>query len=167
MIESDVSEWPVATLDGVTAVELLARVSPGNPIVVRRVIDAPASLLWAWLADVESSIPAFDRTVRSVTVRQREGNRLTMAVRQWRLPPVRFVCHVGAQHIVMTGPKRLYTVAYGIRAIDQGRTLFAQFEGNPSRFGRLFAGVVARHVGHDADAVKRLVDGLATRRTGE
>lgn len=70
------SEWPTAQLHGAELVSLLAKSAPGL-CLVERVIDAPAVEAWSWLADLEQSIPAFDRTVRQVDIVERRAPLVT------------------------------------------------------------------------------------------
>lgn len=153
--------WPSASIDGVTSVELLAQ-RVGSPRIVRRVIDAPIDIAWSWLANIETSIPAFDRTVHHVNIHDRTADLVLMTVKSPFLPALPFRCHFGDHHLAMTGPARLYTVILGVSALGPNRTLYVQCEAIPRRLGRLAARLIARHVNHDANEVKRLIEATHT-----
>jgi hypothetical protein len=151
------SSWPSASIDGVATVEVLAA-AIGSPALIRRVIEAPVDVAWGWLANIETSIPAFDRTVNRVDITDRSGDLVRMTVKSPFMPVLPFRCHFGQRHVTMTGPARLYTVMFGVSALGPDRTLYVQCEAIPRRPGHLAARLIGRHVQHDANEVKRLIE---------
>ncbi len=163
MTVENIEAWPVATLDGVSRIRLLARVLP-NVHVAERVIDAPFGRVWEFLHDIETSVPMFDENVLEVAiVRRRSATQLDMRVRARFSPAVPFRCEMGEGHIVMNAPGGLYVVGIGVRPRTDGTTEYVQFEGVPNRAGGVGRGWVGRHVERDADAFKRIVESDAPR----
>ncbi len=72
--------WPVAELDPVRRLEVLARSIPGAR-VARRTIDAPFADVWAVMSDLESELGRFQPDLRRVRVVAREGERLVVSAR--------------------------------------------------------------------------------------
>ncbi len=70
---------PEARLDRIARLHVLAAGLPGC-VVVETVLDAPFDRAWAWLADLERSVPAFDRDVADLrVVRRRPADPATPA----------------------------------------------------------------------------------------
>ena len=61
-------DWPVADLDPVRRLAVLAATVPGGAIVVEEVIDAPFERVWAVAGDLEHEFPLLVRNVRSMRV---------------------------------------------------------------------------------------------------
>jgi hypothetical protein len=149
--------WPQAKIDGVARVHVLASAIP-HVHLVERLIDVPYERAWRFLEDIEASVPAFDTEVQRLVITKRDGNLLRMKVRARYSPPLPFVCEMGDSHLVMRAPANLYVVAFGARAVGSGQTLYAQFEGSPRSIGRVATRRIARHVAHDADRLKSLLE---------
>jgi len=136
------TEWPTARLDPVRQLRVLAEVLQGVGLV-ERVLDAPYEQLWAFLQDLERSVPAFDPMVRSLRVLAREGERLTVATWMPRLPiPLRFQVELRDGWCLMRS--RLYLV--GMAAVPLGdQTRYAHLEGLPVRGLAYAAAAVPPH----------------------
>jgi hypothetical protein len=67
--------WPVADLDVIGRLSVLAAVVPGAVVAETR-IDAPFEQVWAVAADLEHELPHYLRDVRSMRITQRSGERL-------------------------------------------------------------------------------------------
>ena len=67
--------WPVADLDAIHRLRVLAAAMPGA-FVAETTIDAPFEQVWAVAADLEHELPAYLPDVRSFTITRRGGERL-------------------------------------------------------------------------------------------
>ena len=145
--------WPTATLDPVRRLHVLADTVPGTALVERE-IDRPFDDVWAFLSDVERSVPSYDRTVPWLRITQRAGEHL----KAWA-GPFPFRIRLVPGFMWMQTPGRLYVVGQAARPLGADRTLIAHLEGSP-RFRSLSERVVRRHVEHDLDGiVRRLTEG--------
>ena len=157
MTNNDTTRWPHAHFDAVDHLSLIAHTTPASRIV-ERVIDTPVHTVWEFVADLETSIPTFDRTVRSVRILEQHGNVLRMHVQPRLGPRMNFSCHLGHHRIVMAADHRLYLVGIAVRSLGPTHTLYAQLEGIPRRSGRPLNRFTRRHVARDADTVKSLLE---------
>jgi hypothetical protein len=125
------TDWPTAQLDPIRQLRVLAAVLPGVGLV-ERVLDSPYERVWAFLADLERSVPAFDPMVRSLRVLARDGEHLTVATRMPHLPiPLRFQVELRDGWCLMRS--RPYVVGMAAVPIPGGRTHYAHLEGLPVR----------------------------------
>jgi hypothetical protein len=166
--------WPVAQLDRVARLRVLAESLPGT-VVQERLIDAPFGDVWGFVADLETSVPAFDRDVARLRVVRSSGER--MRVHSWvpHLPgPVPFDVDLRPGWCWMVSSPRLYVVGMAAEAAGD-RTRFAHLEGlvvpGPGAARTLAAPLLRlsrrrhqRHVGRDLDGIER---GVAARRGRE
>jgi len=67
--------WPIAELDAVRRLEVLAAAVPGA-FFAESVVDAPFDAVWAVAADLEGELPRLLRNVRSVRILSSEGERV-------------------------------------------------------------------------------------------
>ena len=67
--------WPVADLDAVARMRVLAAALPGA-FLAEAVVDAPFDRVWAVAADLEGELPRLLRNVRTVRIVQVEGENL-------------------------------------------------------------------------------------------
>ena len=72
--------WPVADLDAIRRLRVLAAAAPGA-FVAETVIDAPFEQVWAVAADLEHELPAYLPDVRSFTITRRDGEQLEARAR--------------------------------------------------------------------------------------
>ncbi|NDL56918.1 hypothetical protein [Phytoactinopolyspora mesophila] len=72
--------WPVAEIDPVARLHILAAALPGA-VVVEGVIGTEPDRLWSVAADLERTVPAIQPHVRSLRIADRGDDRLTADVR--------------------------------------------------------------------------------------
>jgi hypothetical protein len=82
-LPADPDGWPTARLDRIARLRALAAALPGA-IVNEQVLDAPFDDVWAFIADLERSIPAFDGAVDRAAIDRHDGDHLDM--RTWKDP---------------------------------------------------------------------------------
>jgi hypothetical protein len=70
--------WPVADLDPVRRLRVLAAAARFPVYVSEVVLPAPVERVWAAAADLERALPSFISTVRSARITQAEGDRLEL-----------------------------------------------------------------------------------------
>jgi hypothetical protein len=125
------TQWPIAHLDPVRQLRVLAEVLPGVGLV-ERILDAPYERVWSFLEDLEHSVPAFDPMVRSLGVLARDGEHLTVATRMPHLPiPLRFEVELRDGWCLMRSP--LYLVGMAAVPLGEDQTRYAHLEGLPVR----------------------------------
>jgi hypothetical protein len=149
-----VSSWPVATLDPVRRLRVMAAALPGTGLV-ERVLDAPYDDVVAMWDDLEHSVPDLDPIVRSVRVVGRDGDRLRIVTRQLMVPvPVHFEVELLAGWCWMQS--RTYLVGMAAVPVGEDRTHYAHLEGTPWRIGRLARPLIRRLVRLDVAGVERV-----------
>lgn len=67
--------WPVADLDNVARLRILAAAQPSS-LFVDELVDAPFEAVWAIAADLENELPVLLPDVRSLRISRVEGERL-------------------------------------------------------------------------------------------
>lgn len=170
-----VPSLPSASLDRIARLRVLSAGLPGSA-VVETVLDAPFDEAWAWVADLERSVPAFDSDVARLRVVRREphpigGERLRIrtrytAVALW-IPAVIDV-HLALGWCWMVSRPQVYVVGMAAEP-DGDRTRFAHLEGLafniPRRLQPLLRPVLAvsswrhlRHIPHDMAGIARQVN---------
>ena len=70
--------WPVADLDQVRILRVLAAAVRFPVYVSEVVLAAPVERVWAAASDLEQALPGFISTVRSARITQAEGDRLEL-----------------------------------------------------------------------------------------
>ena len=70
--------WPVADLDPVRRLRVLAAAVRFPVYVSEVVLPAPVERVWAAAADLERALPSFISTVRSARITRAEGDRLEL-----------------------------------------------------------------------------------------
>ena len=159
--------WPVAALAPSARIRALAAGLPGVA-VVERVLDAPFDRVWGFIADLERSVPTFDREVARLRIVERDGTRLvaraTSSLRLGRAP-LRFDVDLEDGWCWMVARPQVYVVGMAAEPLagDPGRTRYLHLEGVP-RNGRLLGPLVRattaihrRHVVSDVDGIERAV----------
>jgi hypothetical protein len=73
-------DWPVAELDPIRSLKVMATTIPGA-VLSEIVVPAPFDQTWATAADLETALPLMIRDFRSVHVTQIESERLRVDVR--------------------------------------------------------------------------------------
>lgn len=156
--------WPTATLDPVARLRALAAGLPGV-VLHERTLDAPFDVVWGFVGDLERSVPAFDRSVASIEVLSRHGDRLRVrAASTWRMGfvPLDFDVELTSGWCWMVSRPRLHVVGMAAVAAGPG-TRYAHLEGTAvaSRLLRpvLRATTVRhrRHVLSDVDGIERVL----------
>ena len=164
--ESETVAWPVAALDPVARLRVLAAGLPGVSIEERR-LARPVQEVWGFISDLERSIASFDRSVASVRVLQRDGTHLRIRARStWRsaFQPVQFEVDLEPGWCWMVSRPTFYVV--GMAAVADGdHTHYAQLEGfsipwRPLRpLLRLSRLKHRPHVRSDLDGIERALTG--------
>ncbi|QYG91724.1 hypothetical protein HC251_04245 [Iamia sp. SCSIO 61187] len=123
--------WPVATLSTVGRLRAVAAGLPGA-VVSEATIDAPLASVWAFIADLESSVPRFDRTVSSLSVLERDDTRLVVRAQGPGLlarVPITFDVQLDEGWCWMLARPGLYLVAMAAMPdSDPARTRYAHLE---------------------------------------
>ena len=70
-------QWPVADLDPVRRLRVMAAAIPGTGLT-EWTIDAPPEVVWQVASDLQAEMPRLVRDFRSVTVTPSTGERLVM-----------------------------------------------------------------------------------------
>ncbi|HEX8802845.1 MAG TPA: hypothetical protein VF743_01590 [Acidimicrobiales bacterium] len=165
--------WPVARLDRIARLRLLAGALPGA-VLRERLVDAPLAEVWGFVGDLEASVPVFDRAVTRVRVVRRDGDRLRVHAWGRRLPrPLAYEVVLRTGWCWMASTPTVHVVGMAAEA-EGDRTRFAHLEGLAApgpRAGRaalrpllaLSRPLTARHVAHDVEGIARAV---AARRAG-
>lgn len=164
--------WPTARLDRVARLRALAAGLPGTA-VVERVIDAPFEDTWDFVADLERSVPIFDRDVSHLRVLRRDGTRLRIranAAAKFLWFPSWFDVDLEHGWCVMRSRPQAYVIVMAAEPAGDGATRFCHLEGiavpGPRLVRWLLRPVLAlsrwrhrRHLPHDVDAIERHVTG--------
>jgi hypothetical protein len=159
--------WPEAALGDMARLRILAAGLPGAS-VAERVLDVPFERAWAWIADLERSVPQFDSDVAALDVRRRDDDRLRVVARApWWLGRARvgFDVELRAGWCWMVARNGLYVVGMAAEP-DGDRTRVAHLEGftvRGSAWVRRLAWpvlVLSRwrhrfHLVHDLDGIAR------------
>ena len=158
--------WPQAALGTIARLRALQAGLPGT-WVEERTIDAPYERVWAWVADLETSVPTFDVDVASLRIvdritptRFRVSTRSTSRV---LFAPVNFDVDLEDGWCWMVSRPHLYVVGMAAEP-DGDRTRWAHLEGIALGGPALLRPVLAisnwrhrRHIGHDIDGIARAV----------
>lgn len=146
--------WPVARLDPIARLRAIEARAP-SIVGAERIIDAPVDEVWAWIGDLERSVPEFDSSVTRLRVQSRRGSDLT--VHAWARGPVPIPFRVRLEDgfCLMQARARIYVV--GMAAVAEGdRTRFRHAEGvSLPGVGRLALPFVRREVAGDLDGMVR------------
>ncbi|HET9771326.1 MAG TPA: hypothetical protein VFS16_10590 [Acidimicrobiia bacterium] len=124
----DAGAWPAARLGNVARLHALAAGLPGAALA-ERVIDAPFEDLWAFVGDLEVSVPTFDRSVARVRIVERAGEHLRMRTWAPGIPvplPMDAVLRPG--WCVMTSRPTFHVVVMAAEPTPDGRTRYAHLE---------------------------------------
>jgi hypothetical protein len=156
--------WPVATLDPIQRVRLLAEAVPGC-VLVERVVPGTAADLWAYLSDV-SNVAAFDQFVGKLRIHRRRVVEETAAgpveelvatahVPSWG-PGLRMDIRLEPGLCVMRGRSRLYLVVMAVADEGDGAHVrHAHLEGVPLPGAGPLRPLLRRHVAIDVAGIDR------------
>jgi uncharacterized membrane protein len=67
--------WPVASLDPIRRLRVMAAATPGTDLT-ELIIDAPPELVWQTVSNLQAEMPRLVRDFRSVTVSHYDEERL-------------------------------------------------------------------------------------------
>ncbi len=151
------ARWPTATLDPIRRARVLAAAMPGG--FVEAVLDVPYARAWAWLTDLEHSVPAFDRRVDRLRITARRpdpdgvAEAISFVATRHRLP-LAFTARLEEGLCVMRARGRAFVVV--MAAVPEGadRTRYAQLEAAPLPGGRLLQRHFVRDVQHDLQGIR-------------
>jgi hypothetical protein len=149
--------WPTAALDPIRRARILAAAMPGGFAEV--VLDVPYERAWAWLTDLEHSVPAFDRRVDRLRITGRrpagEGGAedLSFIATRHRVS-LPFTARLEDGWCVMRARGRLFVVVMAAVADGAERTRYAQLEAMPLPGGRLLQRRFSRDVHHDVRGIR-------------
>lgn len=168
------SPWPDAVLSPIARARALAAGLAG--VVLHEVtIARPVDEVWAFIGDMERSVPAFDGLVESLEITERPDGRLRGVSRSGAgFGHIRlgFDIDVAPGWCWMVSRPRGYVVCMAAAPdpTDPGRTLYAHVEGFARR-GAVMRWLVRatrwwskRHVAHDVDEILRLLGPAETGR---
>jgi hypothetical protein len=152
--------WPTAALDPIRRARILAAAVPGGFAEV--VLDVPYARAWAWLSNLETSVPAFDAQVDTLSIVGRRpdsdgvGEHVVFTATNHRVP-IRFRARLEDGWCLMRAPGRAFIVVMAAAAEGSDRTRYAQLEAVPRPGGRLLRRRLTRDVRHDVDSIRTLV----------
>lgn len=147
--------WPVAELTPAARAHAIAAAVPGAALE-EAVVDAPYEEVWAYLADLEGSVPEFDTMVRRLVVRRRDGNRLRLHAWGPFTPlPLPFDAWMDVGYCVMRARFRLYMVVMAVTREPDGRARVTHVEGVPLPFTRWLRPLLRRVVRADLRGIAR------------
>ncbi|MEU0569112.1 hypothetical protein ABZ297_27560 [Nonomuraea sp. NPDC005983] len=149
--------WPVAELDNVARLRILAAAQP-SALFAEEVVDAPFDAVWAVAADLERELPVLLPDVRSMRITAADGERLEGHARGYGGVRARFDIVLRPGWCVMQSRFLLG----GMAAVpDGGRTRFAFLGGFRFPGMRLLAPAVEPLVrGYGPLVIRRLRDRL-------
>ena len=146
--------WPVAEVDPIRRLHVLAAAVPGA-VVVETNFDAPFAQVWAVAADLEYELPVYLPDVRTLRITRRDGERLEAHARGYAGMRARFDIVLRPGWCVMRSRFLLGAMA---AVPDQERTRFA-FLGGVHVPGQRALAPGLRLLGHVAG--QHVVDRLA------
>ena len=135
--------WPVAELDAIRRLQVLAAAVPGA-VVAEAMIDAPFERVWAVAADLENQLPQYLRDVRSLRITHADGEHLEAYARGYAGLRARFDIVLRPGWCVMRSRFLLGAMA---AVADGERTRFA-FLGGVHIPAQRLAAPALRAVGH-------------------
>jgi len=161
------TDWPVAALDPVRRLRVLAAAVPGA-VVRERLMDAPFDAVWSVAGDLEGGVPRFEPLVARARILWRHGDRLTLETTSPMRRRSRFDVELGTGWCLMQEQGRRYLVGMAAEPDpdDPRRTRFAHLEGVPRVLGRLAVPIVDLAVRNDLRGIERLARRAAARRGG-
>ena len=157
--------WPTAALRPLARARALAAGIPGAGLA-ETTFDLPFEEAWPRLMDLERSVPASDRLVGSIEVRDRErlgdgSERLRISTRSSFGLPQPFDVRVEDGFCLMRAAARLYVVVMAAEPdpADAARTRYAHVEAVPRTVGRPLRRIMERVVADDVKGFARYLEG--------
>lgn len=122
------TEWPVAELDCVQRLRILAAGLP-HVFYDEAVLDASLERVWNLVGDLEGGTPRFELGVAAVELEHREGGALHASVRSRFGIKLSYAVELSLGWCLMQSPRS--QIGMAATSIDEGRrTRFAHFEGS-------------------------------------
>jgi hypothetical protein len=154
--------WPEAALTPLARARALAAAIPGAGYR-EATFDAPYATAWARLSDLERSVPAADKAVRRIRVKERR--RLADGAEELRFTTTSplglftpFTARLEDGFCLMRAKGRIYVVVMAAEPTDDGRTRFGQIEAVPRRWGWILKPLMRLTVGDDIKGFRRYVE---------
>lgn len=154
-------DWPTARLTPIARARALAAGLPGAGYA-ETTIDRPFVDAWPRLMDLERSVPAADRLVRSIRVLEREvlpdgSERIQMTSRSSLGPWQDFDVRVEDGFCLMQEARRLFVVVMAAEPDphDPSATRYAHVEAIPRRLARPLGRIFDRIVADDVRGFRR------------
>jgi hypothetical protein len=156
------SNWPTAALDPIRRARILAAAIPGG--FAETVLDVPYARAWAWLSDLEHSVPNFDSQVDRLRITERRpyaaaestGEHLSLTATTHRVP-VPFTVRLEPGWCQMQARGRSFLVVLAARPEGPDRTRYAHLEAVPLPGGRFLRRRLMRDVQDDIQAIRALL----------
>jgi hypothetical protein len=156
--------WPEAALTPVARARALAAAFPVAGLA-ETTIDVPFADAWPRLMELERSVPAADRSVRSITVRSREflpdgAEQLRITARAPGGLPQRFDVRIEDGFCLMNGVGHLFVVVMAAEPdpADPSRTHYVHVESVPRRGTRFLRPLLQREVESDVVGFRRYLE---------
>jgi hypothetical protein len=158
-------DWPTGRLTPIARARALAAGLPGAGYA-ETTIDRPFAEAWPLLMDLERSVPAADRLVRSIRVRERVilpdgAERLQMTSRSSLGPRQDFDVRIEQGFCLMQESRRLFVVVMAAEPHPEhpGATRYVHVEAVPRRLARPLGRVFDRIVADDARGFRHHLEG--------
>lgn len=156
-------DWPVAQVTPLARARALAAAIPGAGYR-EAIFDVPYDVAWPRLADLERSVPAADKVVRRLRIKERrviadgvEELRFTASSPIGLITP--FTARLEDGFCLMRAKWRLYVVVMAAEPTDDGRTRFGQIEAVPRRGGRLLRWLMRITTADDVKGFRKVATG--------
>jgi hypothetical protein len=152
--QESLARLPSARIDNVARLRAIAAARP-HLAYRERTIDAPFAVVWSVFGDLEHGVPQFDRYVRWIRIKARDGERISLESNRPFGGTMRFEAIYRPGWCVM----RSFEGEVGMAAapLDAVRTRVGHFEG--SRFlGSLGRWWFGRSMAGELEALARLCE---------
>jgi hypothetical protein len=150
--------WPSATLGPIARARAIAAAVP-SAAWIEGVLDAPYYATWAWISDLEASVPRFDAQVRKLEVTERRAEdgaqHLRLRVSSFGLA-IPFEARLESGYCLMQARRRLYLVVMAAEPHGRDHTRFFHLEAVPLPGTRLLRRFLHRAVAADFANLTRL-----------
>ena len=153
MSVSSPPNWPVAELDSVRRLRVMAAAMPGA-VIVEAVISAPLPSVWTVVSDLERQAPRFAWHVRSLRITASDGDRIEAIVHGPIGVRDQFAGVLRSDWCWMQG--RVLSIGMAAAERPDG-TLLAFAAGVRLPCARLFSPLTRRELRKALDGVARLV----------
>jgi hypothetical protein len=155
---SAADRWPSATLGPIARARAIAAAVP-SAAWAEGILDSPYDATWAWISDLEVSVPRFDAQVHKLelTERRTEDGAQHLRMRVSSLGIVfPFEGRLEPGYCLMQARRRLYLVVMAAEPHDEGRTRFFHLEAVPLPGTAMLRRYLQRAVSADLAKLTRL-----------